>query len=439
MAREAIVDVEEDSDFSLDNLPYGVFRLRSDARAQIGVAIGAYVLKLAACAEGGLFDECRAEVFSAAAARRVFGQPTLNAFMELGRPAWTEARRAVQTALDKHGSGFALLREAFASGEANRFLCRAEDVVMLLPVHIGDYTDFYASLEHASNLGAMMRGPGNELMPNWRHLPVAYHGRASSIVVSGTDVRRPRGQLRPGEADDPVYAPSRLLDLELEVGVLIARDSKRGEPVPIEQARDYLFGLVLVNDWSARDVQKWEYQPLGPFNAKNFATTVSPWVITLEALEPYRVAAPAQQPPVLPYLDEGEQRSTLDIALRVLLNDTVVSRTNFRYLYWTLEQMVVHHTSTGCNLRCGDLLASGTISGPEPSSYGSLIELSWRGTRDIVLNDGSTRKFLLDGDAVSLRGRAGARGRYVGFGRCDGRILPAMEGGATAAATGSKS
>ncbi|RMI20619.1 MAG: fumarylacetoacetase, partial [Calditrichaeota bacterium] len=295
---------------------------------------------------------------------------------------------------------------------------------------IGDYTDFYASKEHATNVGSMFRGKENALMPNWVWIPVGYHGRASSVVLSGTPIRRPVGQTKPEDSDHPVFGPSRLLDFELEMGFFVGPGNALGEPIPIEKAEEHIFGLVLVNDWSARDIQKWEYQPLGPFLAKNFATSISPWIVPLDALEPFRCPGPPQEPEPLPYLRQN-QPGAFDIHLEVYLQSermdspTRICQTNFRYMYWSMAQQLTHHTITGCNLRPGDLMASGTISGPTPDSYGSMLELAWRGTRPVPISPGETRSFLHDGDTVVMTGWAQGNGYRVGFGELRGKILPA--------------
>jgi fumarylacetoacetase len=300
-------------------------------------------------------------------------------------------------------------------------------------VDIGDYTDFYSSREHATNVGTMLRGPENSLMPNWLHLPVAYHGRASSVVVSGTDLYRPMGQAKPPSADAPTFGPSRSLDFELEMGFFIGPGNDLGRPIPIEQAREHIFGMVLVNDWSARDIQAWEYQPLGPFLAKNFGTSISPWVVTLDALEPFRTAGPAQDPQPLPYL-RSVGNWAYDIHLEVSLQGEKMAQqhrictSNMRYMYWNICQQLAHHTVNGCNLRTGDLLASGTISGKAPDSYGSLLELSWKGTKPLAFPNGETRTFLQDGDRVTMTGWCQGDGYRVGFGKVTGKILPAAMG-----------
>ncbi|BAM82058.1 fumarylacetoacetase [Cyanidioschyzon merolae strain 10D] len=424
----AIVPIQENSDFTLYNLPFGVFRKKGEAsrEARVAVAVGRNVLDLCALAETDLFEACSPDTPLRGAAADVFGQESLNRFIKLGEQCCSETRRLVQRALSRDSGLCPQLERALENSRADAFLTAQDVVDVLLPVEIGDYTDFYASKEHASHLGQMMRGPGHELTPNYVHLPIGYHGRASSVVVSGTPITRPCGQIKPEGSDCPVFKPTERLDFELELGAIIGRDSILGERIPVEHSRQYIFGYVLVNDWSARDIQRWEYQPLGPFNSKNFATTISPWVVTREALEPYRVAAPHQDPPVLQYLNEDAGRTNLDLNLSVMLNGITISQCNFRGMYWTFEQMVAHHTSTGCNLRCGDLLASGTVSGAEPNTYGSMIELTWGGRHPLKLPNGKQRTFLEDGDEVELHGYAGAGSRRVGFGRCHGCILPAV-------------
>jgi len=414
----SFVPVPADSHFPIQNLPYGAFS-RGEGFVRIGVAIGDLVLDLGALEEEGLFDG--PELGST----YLFSGSTLNSFLALGRPAWREARATISR----------LLREdepTLRDNEALRkkALVPMADVTMHMPVRIGDYTDFYSSREHATNVGTMFRGEENALMPNWLHLPVAYHGRASSVVLSGTSIRRPSGQTKADDAETPSYGPTKLLDFEYEVGFFTGPATRLGEPVPVERAADHIFGLVLVNDWSARDIQKWEYQPLGPFLAKNFATTISPWVVTLDALEPFRTAGPKQDPAPLPYLEtSGDQ--AYDIHLEALIASAWIdppvriTATNFKYLYWNMLQQLAHHTVTGCNINPGDLMASGTISGPTKESRGSLLELTWRGTEPIQLPNDEERKFLEDGDELILTGWCQGHGYRVGFGECRGKILPA--------------
>jgi fumarylacetoacetase len=419
----SFVSVPDGSHFPIYNLPWGVFRSSAEAAPRIGVAIGDAVLDLKVLADRGLLTG------RSLADGSVFREPTLNAFMALGRPAWREARRRVTELLCEDEP---TMRDDSALRKAA--LHPRSAVEMLLPAAIGDYTDFYSSREHATNVGTMFRGPDNALQPNWLHLPVGYHGRSSSVVVSGTDVRRPMGQTKADDADAPVYGASRLMDFELEMGFFVGPGNRLGEPIPIDEASEHIFGMVLVNDWSARDIQKWEYVPLGPFLGKNFATSISPWVVTMDALEPFRVPGPQQgDPEPLPYLRRTGD-CAYDIELEVMLQSPKMSRpetvatSNFRYLYWSACQQLAHHTSNGCNARPGDLLASGTISGPERHERGSMLELSWRGSEPIELSNGETRRFLDDGDTVIMTGCCESEGVRVGFGEVRGTLLPANEG-----------
>ena len=419
---------EAGNDFPIQNLPLGVFRPGRDTAGQPHVAtrIGDLVLDLKAARDAGLLAGLPP------AALEALGMPTLNALM--GRTA--AERAALRLAL------YRLLHRSHAAGPAALGPCLtpAAGVEMLLPAAIGDYTDFYASLFHATNVGSMFR-PDNPLLPNYKHVPIGYHGRASSVVVSGRPIRRPEGQTRADDAAGPSFGPTARLDYELEVGAFVATGNALGEPIPIERAEDHLFGLCLVNDWSARDIQQWEYQPLGPFLAKSFATTISPWVVTREALAPFRVPAFQRgdgDPAPLPYLDAPANRSHggFDVSLEVLLTSArmrasgssplSLSRGNLQSMYWTLGQLLAHHASNGCNLRPGDLIASGTVSGPDEGSRGCLLELTWRGSKPISLPTGETRRFLEDGDEVIVRGwceRPGAR--RIGFGECRGTVAAA--------------
>lgn len=417
-ALKSFIEVEPDSHFPIQNLPFGIFKPAQGA-ARVGVAIGDFVLDLSVLEELGHF---RSAEFKHGA---LFSEDSLNAFLALGRTAWRAARQAIQNLLD---AGTATLRDD-AALRARAFHAR-KDVTMQLPARIGDYTDFYSSYHHAHNVGTMLRGPENALMPNWKWLPVGYHGRASSIVVSGADVRRPHGQTKPPNADEPVFGPSRSFDYELETAFFIGPGNALGEPVPIAQARDHIFGLCLMNDWSARDVQAWEYQPLGPFLAKNFCTSISPWVVSLEALEEFRKPLPPQDPAPLPYLRAADD-FTYDIQLEARLQTAtmdaphVITRTNFQNLYWSMAQQLAHHTVNGCNLQPGDLLASGTISGPTEASRGCMLELTWRGANPLSLPNGESRKWLEDGDRLTITGWAQGNGYRVGFGEVTGRVLAA--------------
>jgi fumarylacetoacetase len=407
----SFVAYDKESHFPIQNLPFGVFEHKRATRA--GVRIGDLILNLAALQERGFFPDLPP----------VFKAGTLNRFLSLGRPAWREVRATVSR----------LLRDDIADLRDNAelretALIPVSEVTMKLPVAIGDYTDFYSSREHATNVGIMFRGKENALMPNWLHLPVAYHGRASSIVVSGTAVRRPCGQVLPDGQEMPAFRPSRLLDFELEMGFFIGPGTELGSPIAAGDAEKHIFGLVLVNDWSARDIQKWEYQPLGPFTAKNFATSISPWIVTLEALEPFRCRGPEQSPAPLPYLRTTGDMA-YDIELEVYLQTSRISRSNFRHLYWNMHQQLSHHTVTGCNVRPGDLMASGTISAQGDDGGGSLLELSWKGTRPVGLANGEQRRFLEDHDTVTLTGWCQGQGYRVGFGEVSGKILPPLEQG----------
>ncbi|HSM56553.1 MAG TPA: fumarylacetoacetase [Candidatus Sulfomarinibacteraceae bacterium] len=415
---KSFVEVSAESHFPIQNLPFGVFSPPGGGSPRVGTRIGEVVLDLAGAVEAGLFAG------TALAQTDVFAQPALNDFMALGRGAWREARAMLQVLLQKGGDSVLEQNEALQ----RRLLHPAQEVTMHLPAAIGDYTDFYSSRHHASNVGRMFRGEENPLLPNWRRLPVAYHGRASSVVVSGTPIRRPQGQMLAPGADAPHFGPSQELDFELEVGFLVGPGNELGHAVSIEDAWAHIFGLVLVNDWSARDIQRWEYRPLGPFLGKNFATSISPWVVTLEALAPFRVDGPPQEPQPLPYLQQPQPRA-YDIELEVSLQTAgassaaTIARSNFRRLYWSMEQQLAHHTISGCNLRPGDLLASGTISGPTPDSYGSMLELAWGGQRPLTLPNGDRRTFLQDGDTVTLSGWSQGGGYRVGFGSVRGTIV----------------
>jgi fumarylacetoacetase len=414
----SFLEVPTDSHFPIQNLPFGVFQPKQ-GKARVGVAIGDLIADLSVLEELGHF---RLPEFQN---QQVFSEESLNVFLALGRPAWRKAREVLQHLLS---TDTPTLRD-----DANlraRVFHAQNDVTMKLPARIGDYTDFYSSYHHAHNVGTMLRGPENALMPNWKWLPVAYHGRASSVVISGTDVRRPSGQIKPPDAAAPVFSPTKSLDYELELAFLIGPGNSLGEPIPIDRAIDHIFGFVLMNDWSARDIQAWEYQPLGPFLAKNFCTSISPWVVTAEALEPFHKPLSQQDPEPLPYL-RGKNDFTLDIPLEAHLQTSamdspaIITRTNFQNLYWSVAQQLAHHTVNGCNLQPSDLLASGTISGPTEESRGCMLELTWRGANPLKLPNGETRKWLEDGDKLVITGWSQGDGYRVGFGEVSGRIVPA--------------
>ncbi|MEO6872328.1 MAG: fumarylacetoacetase [Chthoniobacterales bacterium] len=414
----SFIDVAVDSHFPLENLPYGIFR-PNDGAPRVGVAIGDLVLDLAVLENAGFFRD------AGLGEEPVFERDALNSFLALGRPAWRKVRVILQHLL---AADTGTLRDDAALRK--RAFHRQSEVTMQLPARVGDYTDFYSSYHHAFNVGTMFRGAENAIMPNWRYLPIAYHGRASSIVPSGHDVRRPQGQTKAPDAAAPSFGPSKALDFELETAFLIGPANKLGEPIPIAHATDHIFGLVLMNDWSARDIQTWEYQPLGPFLAKNFCTSISPWVVTLDALEPFRKPLPAQEPEPFPYLRAPED-FVFDVQLQVDLQSAqmsapqTIARSNMRNLYWSISQQLAHHTVGGCNLQPGDLLASGTISGPEENARGSMLELTWRGANPLQLSGGETRKWIEDGDRLTISGWAEGDGYRVGFGEVSGRIIPA--------------
>ena len=415
----SLISYSESSNFTIHNIPFGVATFPDGSKSVVS-AIGDYVIRLEKLYERDLFN---ADILGK---DNIFGNEFLNPFMELGKAARVHVRNELQ----KYLSG----QEGDLSVDSTDFstvFVPLTDVTMNLPVKIGDYTDFYSSREHATNVGTMFRGKDNALQPNWLHLPVGYHGRASSVVVSGTPVHRPMGQTKADDAEMPSFGPCRLMDFELEMGFFVSQGNDLGSSISIREAEDHIFGMVVVNDWSARDIQKWEYVPLGPFLAKNFGTSISPWVITMEALEPFRVKSPVQDnPPVLPYLQHRHD-SSFDIELGVWIQpegseqEYKVCSSNFKYLYWSMAQQLSHHSVTGCNMQTGDLLASGTISGPTPDSYGSMLELTWRGQNPIELGDGSQRKFLADGDTVIMRAFSQKGDIRVGFGEVRSKILPA--------------
>lgn len=406
---------QPDCDFPIQNLPYGIFQIAGSA-PRAGVAIGDRILDLSVLAESGLL-RCAAGVFA---------QPRLNDFIALGPEVWDQVRTQISTLLASTDQ----LLQANAD-LCSRALVAQADAAMLLPVDVSGYTDFYSSKEHATNVGMLFRDPKNALLPNWSELPIGYNGRASSVVTSGTPVRRPNGQTKLPEQERPVFGPCRKLDLELEMGFIVGVPNGLAEPVACADAERRIFGMVLLNDWSARDLQAWEYVPLGPFNAKTFATTISPWIVPMVALEPFRTAQPAQSPEPLPYLRHDGPHA-FDIELEAWLRPqgatrgSRISRTNFKYMYWTMAQQLVHHTSSGCNTRVGDLMGSGTISGPTPDSLGSLLEMTFSGREPITLATGDKRAFIEDGDELDLRGWCQGDGFRVGFGPCSGVVLPAL-------------
>lgn len=416
--KKSWINVDKNSDFPIQNIPFGVFLTRDDI-ITIGTRIGDYAIDLGALHQLGYFKDIPLT-------DDIFLQDTLNDFIADGRKTWRLVRNKISEIFDENNS---VLRDH--EEHKDKIIFRMDEVEMQLPVSIGDYTDFYASKEHATNVGSLFRDPKNALLPNWLHIPIGYHGRSSSIIPSGTPIRRPKGQTKPANSDQPVFGPSRLLDFELEMAFITTDVNKLGETISIDEAESGIFGLVLFNDWSARDIQAWEYVPLGPFLGKSFASTISPWIVTLDALEPFRVTSPKQDPEPLPYLQQTGNRS-YDIQLQMFIQpenslETMVSNSNFKYMYWTMVQQLTHHTSNGCNVITGDMMGSGTISGPTKDSFGSMLELTWRGANPIKLKDGSERKFINDGDTVIMRGFCKNNDVRIGFGDCSGKVLPALD------------
>lgn len=417
-SRTTWLEVPENSDFPIQNIPFGVFLTRDDI-ITIGTRIGDTAIDLGALHQLGYFDGIDLT-------DDIFLQDSLNDFIADGRKTWRLVRNRVSELFMTDNPR---LRDHAQHRE--QVLFSLDEIEMQLPVDVGDYTDFYASKEHATNVGSLFRDPENALLPNWLRIPIGYHGRSSSIVPSGTPIRRPVGQTKPGEDGVPGFGPSKLLDFELEMAFITTASNDLGKHIPIAEAEEYIFGLVLFNDWSARDIQAWEYVPLGPFLGKNFASTISPWIVTLDALEPFRTQGPAQDPQPLPYLQQSGAKN-FDIALEAIIQtpdqtENVVCRSNFKYMYWSMAQQLTHHTVGGCNIRSGDMMGSGTISGPTPDSYGSMLELSWRGQKPLQMADGTERKFINDGDNVILRGYCQKDGLRIGFGDCSGAVLPARE------------
>lgn len=411
------IEIAPDSNFPIQNLPFGIFTT-PERDPRVGVAIGEYILDLCVLGQHDFFVLIDVDP-------NVFHRPYLNDFIALGKTVWRAVRNRISELLQN--------KNAEISGNSNLIrecLVKQSEAEMLLPVKVQNYTDFYSSMEHATNVGSMFRDPENALLPNWKHLPVGYHGRASSIVVSGTDIYRPKGQIKSPDAATPTFGPTQQLDFELEVAFIAGRETALGQSITTYEAEDCIFGLVLFNDWSARDIQTWEYVPLGPFLAKSFASSVSPWVVTLDALEPFRVKGPEQDPQPLPYLEVLGNRN-FDIQLEVLLqpengSEHSISRSNHKYLYWNMNQQLAHQSSNGCNIQVGDLYASGTISGPDRNSYGSMLELTWRGTQPLLLPDSTTRQFINDHDTVIMRAYGEHKGIRIGFGEVRAMVLPAL-------------
>ncbi|MDM1046234.1 fumarylacetoacetase [Myroides sp. 1354] len=414
--RESWLAVQTQSDFPIQNIPFGVFITKDDI-VTIGTRIGDYAIDLSALQMLGYLKGIELT-------DDVFLQDNLNDFISSGKKTWRAVRNRIADIFDKVNP---TLQNNAKHKEAVIF--KIEEVEMQLPVYIGDYTDFYSSREHATNVGKMFRDPANALLPNWLHIPVGYHGRSSTVIPSGINVKRPMGQTLPKGESQPVFGPSKRIDFELETAFITTDANLFGESIPVDEAEDHIFGMVLLNDWSARDIQTWEYVPLGPFLAKNFATSISPWVITLDALEPFRTASPKQEPTPLAYLQQTGDK-TFDIHLEVYIQpengkDTLICQSNFKYLYWTMSQQLAHHTSNGCKINAGDLMGSGTISGPTPNSFGSLLELTWAGAHPLTLEDGHTRTFIEDYDTITMKGFCQNNDIRIGFGEVKSMLLPA--------------
>jgi len=413
--RTSWLHVDKNSDFPIQNIPFGVFLTRDDI-ITIGTRIGDTAIDLGALHQLGYFK-------GIPLTDDIFLQDTLNDFIADGRKTWRLVRNRIAEIFDSSNS---ILKNNTKQKETICF--RLDEIEMQLPVQIGDYTDFYSSKEHATNIGTMFRGKDNALMPNWLHIPVGYHGRSSSIIPSGIPVHRPLGQTLPPDSDTPVFGPSQRIDFELEMAFITTDANDLGESIPVEEAEEYIFGLVVFNDWSARDIQKWEYVPLGPFLSKNFASCISPWIVTLDALEPYRVESPKPIKEQLPYLKYKGKKS-FDINLEVAIKpqnakESIVSKSNFKYMYWNMAQQLAHHTVNGCPVNSGDMMGSGTLSGQTPDAYGSMIELTWAGQNPLKMKDGSERKFIQDNDTVIMRGYCEKDGTRIGFGEVSTELLP---------------
>ena len=408
------INIPKDSDFTIYNLPFGVFST-SEKSKRVGIAIGNNIIDLLICNRINIFEGLTID-------DSIFENDYLNEFINLGKNKTNRIREIIQNELCNDQS---VLKSN------NDVIILKKTAKMHIPVKIGDYTDFYSSIEHASNIGSMFRDASNPLLPNWKHLPVGYHGRASSIIVSGVNIRRPKGQIKPIDSEIPVFSSSKRLDFELEMGYIIGKNSSLGSSVSTNEAEDYIFGKVLFNDWSARDIQKWEYVPLGPFLGKSFASSISPWVVTLEALEPFKVEGPIQKPGVLDYLKfSGLKNYDINLSVSIIPDESNVEsqicESNFKYMYWNMSQQIAHHTVNGCNLNIGDIMASGTISGKSKNSFGSMLELSWGGKNKIKLDDGLTRSFIEDYDSIVMRGYCEKNDIRVGFGEVRSKLLPSF-------------
>jgi fumarylacetoacetase len=410
------IEVDKNSDFPIQNIPFGVLKTKT-GETVCASRIGDFAINLAALADLKYFDHLNIDP-------RVFHSNTLNDFIALGQQQWRAIRSRIAEIFEIDN-----LQLMNNEAERKQIVIPIENVEMLMPVSVGDYTDFYSSIDHATNVGKMFRDPDNALMPNWKHIPVGYHGRSSSIVVSGTNIHRPKGQVLPKGETTPIFSESKTMDFELEMAFITGKATELGEHVTVEKAEEHIFGMVIFNDLSARDIQKWEYVPLGPFLGKNFGSVVSPWIVTLDALEPFRVSGAKQEPEVLPYLKSKGDKN-IDIDLQVFIQpegeeEQLISHSNYKYMYWNMNQQLAHQTINGCNINVGDMYASGTISGPDESSYGSMLELSWGGQKTIQLKNGVERKFMQDNDRITIRAFAENNRIRIGFGECTTKLLPA--------------
>jgi len=409
--RKSWINYDNNCDFPIQNIPFGVFKT-NEKDYHIATIIGETVISIKNLEKEGYFNKINL-------LKHTFQEPNLNKFLEHDKSIWREVRNKIAEIFD--------IKNNFKTKILNQNILFDKNIEMVLPVKIGDYTDFYSSKDHATNVGKMFRDPENALLPNWLHIPVGYHGRSSSIVISGTDVKRPSGQILNKESNKPIFSKSKLLDFELEMAFITGKSNKLGESIDIKKAEDYIFGLCLFNDWSARDIQKWEYVPLGPFLGKSFNSSVSPWIVTLDALEPFRIAGEKQEPEVLDYLKFNGNKNfdvELEVQIKSLKSDpTTISKSNFKYMYWNMAQQLTHHAINGCNIKAGDLMASGTISGPNKSEFGSMLEISWAGKESIYLNNGEERKFLKDGDTVIMKGYSQNEDVRIGFGQLRNKII----------------
>jgi fumarylacetoacetase len=410
------LDVPENSDFPIQNIPFGIFK-SENVPARVGTRIGDQIIDLNTLFILGYLDNLP---FTNAD----FNTDSLNKLMKKGKKATSDLRNRISKLFNKENNDL-----SSNSHHVQQVIFAVEQVEMCMPVEVGDYTDFYSSKDHATNVGTMFRDPDNALLPNWLWIPVGYHGRASSIIPSGTPINRPKGQQKPSEDEDPVFGPCKLLDFELEMAFVTFDGKPLGDSISTKEAKDYIFGMCIMNDWSARDIQKWEYVPLGPFLAKSFASSVSPWIVTMDALEPFSIEGHKQDPKVLPYLEyEGNHHYDINLEVGIVpenSDETVVCKSNYKHMYWNMVQQLAHHSVNGCNIRCGDMMASGTISGPKPESFGSMLEISWKGTKPVKLKDGSERKFIQDTDTVVMRGHCEKDGVRIGFGEVTTKVLPA--------------